>query len=134
MLQCNVGLGPTCVGAMGWVRAHIRSAALLALFALALQTALSFGHFHGISTTNAGVGQVVSATASSAPDNDRHSDGAADICAVCAVMAMAGTMLAATPPALPALLADALHHRLIDVAFAERTFRGVFQPRGPPYA
>jgi hypothetical protein len=119
---------------MGWVRTHIRWGARLALIALSLQFALSFGHFHGIPSPNPAVGHIAAATVPLDPDNDRHSDGTSDVCAVCAVIAMAGTMLAAAPPALAAPLADRLDHRRTDPAFTERTLRFAFQPRGPPHA
>src|SRR3977135_1400672 len=100
---------------MKWFRSNIKHGSRTALFALAVQFALSFGHFHGIaaqaaSAIEAGLTQADLATIVAAPDaagkaadkqlpsnHDRHST---DACAICAVIALAGNLLLATPPAL----------------------------------
>ncbi|MGP9810652.1 hypothetical protein ACTZWT_03960 [Rhodopseudomonas sp. NSM] len=118
---------------MGWVRAYIRSGARLALIALALQFALSFGHFHGIDFPAPAIAQAASAIGPDSPDSDHHHNAAADLCAICAIVSMASTMLDAAPPALPLRLADPLHYRIAAVTAADPTQQpGGFQPRAPP--
>jgi hypothetical protein len=63
-------------------------------------------------------------------DRDHHP---ADACAICAVMAMAGTVLFSAPPIL--LLPDAVEilHRITDAEFSHLKSAGTaFQPRAPP--
>ena len=84
---------------MNWFRKHVKTGSRLALFALAIQFALSFGHFHGefagaapaIETGLANADPALAATlaASQAPseaaqqpsnhDTDRHGSD----CAIC---------------------------------------------------
>ena len=89
-----------------WFRNNIRTGSRLALFALAIQFALSFGHFHAsaapaIATglTQADLAYIGTAAAPDAvreaarqqqpaiPDTDQQP---ADACAICAVIALAG--------------------------------------------
>ncbi len=90
---------------MGWIRPRIGSGAWLALFALALQIVLAFGHNHfghhgdGLSAAT----KLVAGYSSSAPAGPDRDDGdglAGDGCAICATLALAATALAATPPLL----------------------------------
>jgi predicted lysophospholipase L1 biosynthesis ABC-type transport system permease subunit len=135
---------------MKWFRSNIRSGVRLALFALFVQFALSFGHFHALAapspsatqstlthTKAIGSGDLVvqgqRARPKQAPakhDNDQNDP---DGCAICAVMAMAGTVLSASPPIL--LLPDAVEflYRTTDAEFLHLKSAGVaFQPRAPP--
>lgn len=126
---------------MKWFRSNIRNGARLALLALLVQFALSFGHVHGL------VPQAAAATQSALPADHgadskatpqqapaKHdSDQPVDVCAICVVMAMASTVLFATPPIL--LLPDAVEivHRITDAEFAHLKSAGTaFQPRAPP--
>jgi hypothetical protein len=60
---------------------------------------------------------------------------AGDDCAICAVMALANTMLDAAPPLLPSPHATAFSHGPIAARFAEPDpVRVAFQPRAPPTA
>lgn len=116
---------------MNWVRAHIRLGARLALVALAIQFAAAFGHFDALATAHA----PATATAAAVPDHSApdHHDGAADLCAVCAVVAMASAMLDASPPALPLQTSDRLREYLTAFAAADPApLPGGFQPRAPP--
>jgi Protein of unknown function (DUF2946) len=135
---------------MKWFRANARHGSRLALFALLVQFALSFGHFHPLAAKAAPAIQtglthadpVQSGTARdaanaaahkrlpSSPDNDQPP---ADGCAICAVIALAANVLLATPPALP--LPRAVEHVYLttDAGFAHRTSaRHGFQSRAPP--
>ncbi|RJF63835.1 hypothetical protein [Rhodopseudomonas palustris] len=114
---------------MNWVRAHLGLGARLALIALAIQFAAAFGHFDAVATPHS---QVFATTVpdSSAPD---HHDGAADLCAICAVVAMANAMLDASPPALPPRSSHHLHQHIAAHAAVEpAALHGGFQPRAPP--
>jgi hypothetical protein len=124
---------------MKWFRSNIRTGAKLAFLALLLQFALSFGHIHGFAPQAASATQSVlpadhaadgkSRPAPSKPDSDQTND----VCAICAVMAMASTVLFSAPPIL--LLPDAVEilHRITDAEFAHLKSAGAaFQPRAPP--
>jgi hypothetical protein len=137
---------------MRWFRSNIRAGSRLALFALAIQFVLSFGHFHGVAAQAApamqsgsarsdasnGIGRsapdAVVASAQQQPasnhDSDQHPN---DVCAICAVMALASTVLFATPPVL--LLPQAIEflYRTTDAEFVHlNSARVAFQPRAPP--
>ena len=125
---------------MKWFRSNIRTGARLALLALLVQFALSFGHIHGFAP------QAASATTQSVlpadhaadtklqPAPAKHdSDQTNDVCAICAVMAMASTVLFSSPPIL--LLPDAVQilQAITDAEFAHLKSAGTaFQPRAPP--
>ena len=58
-----------------------------------------------------------------------------DDCAICAVMALANTMLDAAPPLLPSPYATAFSYGPVAARFAEPDpVRVAFQPRAPPIA
>ncbi|HXQ08369.1 MAG TPA: DUF2946 family protein [Bradyrhizobium sp.] len=137
---------------MKWFRSNIKHGSRLALFALAVQFALSFGHSHGIAAQAAPAiqsGPVLSdlsyATSLPAPatvngstqpsPSDQDSDRQpADTCAICAVMALANTLLFATPPPL-LLLPQAVEFLYLttDAEFVHlNSARVAFQPRAPP--
>jgi len=115
---------------MQWVRSNIRLGARTALFALAFQLALSFGHFHAVAAPTAASIQSTQQLPAPAPDSDQHPD---DFCAICAVIALASTAMAAAPPALPIPQAFELTHPPIDATFVHpRPARAAFQSRAPP--
>ena len=147
--------------AMKWFRSNIRHGSRLALLALAIQLVLSFGHHHGAvafaapviaaqagdagapagtTTTAKQPAAQTAAVDDSAPalavtpakpaPNPNH-DG--DNCAICGVMALAGTVLFTEPPVL--LLPEAYHflYATTDAEFSHlKSKRVVFQPRAPP--
>jgi hypothetical protein len=137
---------------MNWFRKHVKTGARLALFALAIQFALSFGHFHPLAAAQAapaiqaGLTQADLAyietsaaqdTATAAaqkqqpsnPDNDQP----ADSCAICAVIALAGNVLFATPPVLLLPQAVELLYLTTDAEFVHlKSPRHAFQSRAPP--
>jgi hypothetical protein len=134
---------------MKWFRSNLRSGSRLALFALAVQFLLSFGHFHA-GAQAASVGTVGFAAAHlHAFDSLAHANASgplrlkgsgdvpggqpADDCAICAVMALANAMVDATPPCLSAPRAVAFFYL---TAAVERIDPGparyAFQPRAPP--
>lgn len=138
---------------MKWFRSNIRHGSRLALVALAIQFALSFGHFHGNAAQAAPAIQSSQAQASSsnadlvaapdialsesaqpqaAPDQDSGQQPA-DNCAICAVIALANTVLFATPPLLELPQAIEFLHQTTDAEFIHlNSVRVAFQPRAPP--
>jgi hypothetical protein len=115
---------------MKWLRSNIRHGTRLALLALAVQFVLSFGHVHGITAQAAP--SIHSSQQLPAPghDSDQHPD---DYCAICAVIALASTALAATPPALPVPQAFELKPPPVGATVSRsRSMRAAFQSRAPP--
>jgi Protein of unknown function (DUF2946) len=133
---------------MNWFRSNIKSGARLALFALFVQFALSFGHFHAlvapaqaapstlpsISVVDAGDLAVESlAKPQQAPAKQDGDQQLPDACAICAVIAMASTVLSASPPILLLPEAIELLYRSTDAEFVHLKSAGSsFQPRAPP--
>ncbi|MEA2867756.1 MAG: hypothetical protein QOE39_2471 [Bradyrhizobium sp.] len=138
---------------MKWFRSNIKQGSRLALFALAVQFALSFGHFHRVAAQAAPAIQshlapsdLSQSIASSAPDavsqsaqpqqpaSDPDSDQKQpnDACAICAVIAMANAVLFA-PPLLLLPQAVEFLYLTTDAEFAHlNSARVAFQPRAPP--
>jgi hypothetical protein len=118
---------------MRWFRSNIKHGSRIALFALAIQFALSFGHFHRVAAEAATVA-VSQYAQQQQPASDRDSDQHAnDVCAICAVMAMASTALFATPPVLQPPQAIELSSLATDAEFVHvNSVRVAFQPRAPP--
>lgn len=135
---------------MKWFRSNIKSGARLALFALFVQFALSYGHFHALAAPSPSATQSAlshtTVTGSSglavqneqarpkqAPGKQDNDQNGPDGCAICAVMAMAGTVLSASPPIL--LLPEVVEflYRTTDAEFVHLKSAGTaFQPRAPP--
>jgi len=116
---------------MKWSRSKAKSLSLLALFALAVQFALSFGHIHADAFTSPAAISDYASTPT--PDSEHQQDDPADICAICATVAMANAMVDAAPPALLAPLdanASAIFTDLASLITA--TGLVAFQSRAPP--
>ncbi|CCD99299.1 DUF2946 family protein [Bradyrhizobium sp. STM 3809] len=122
---------------MSWFRANIRDVSRLALFALLLQFALAFGHVHG-SAGQAADGGITVAERHTGPapaSQDPDQQPAADSCAICAVMAMAQSILLSPPPALDLPTAvDIRPLKTIAESFDVVVIGTAFQPRAPPIA
>ena len=121
---------------MKWFRSNIRHGARLALFAMLVQFALTFGHSHwfaqATSLAQASIQQSASVEKQSpaGPDRDQPGD---DNCAICALVAMAGTVTFATPPLLLLPQAVELLDRATDAEFIHlESATTAFQPRAPP--
>ncbi len=133
---------------MKWFRSNIRHGSRTALFALAVQFVLSFGHFHGLAAQAApaiqsdlsyvngvAVQDAVSPAAQpQQPASNHDSDQQpGDICAICAVIALANTVLFATPPLLLLPQAVEFLYLTTDAEFVHLGgVRVAFQPRAPP--
>lgn len=132
---------------MKWFRSNIKHGARLALFALLVQFALSFGHSHwfvqaapllnsSLQQADAGQGAAspdpgtLQQKAPTKPGHDQHGD---DNCAICAVVSMASTVVFATPPLLHLPEAVEFLYRTTDAEFLHLKSAGTaFQPRAPP--
>ncbi|MFB9268685.1 DUF2946 family protein [Bradyrhizobium erythrophlei] len=138
---------------MKWFRKHIKTGSRLALFALAVQFVLSFGHFHSLAVaqaapaaqtglsltdlayvgTSATPDLAIEVTHTQPParhDNDRHP---ADNCAICTVISLAGSLLFAAPPVLLLPEAVELLRRATDAEFLHlKAAPSAFRSRAPP--
>jgi Protein of unknown function (DUF2946) len=97
---------------MGWFRSRSRWGSCLALFALALQLVLSFGHVHlehsapdydHASTLSDAHAAAVATTADDDHAGKESPALADDCCPICALIHLAGALLPAEAPALPRL-------------------------------
>lgn len=131
---------------MKWFRSNIRHGARLALFAMLVQFALTFGHSHWFAqaaplaqsslqqTDSSSIASIDRAAVQkqSPAGSDREQPGE-DNCAICAVVAMAGTVVSATPPVLLLPQAIELLQLTTDAEFVHLKSAGTaFQPRAPP--
>ena len=150
---------------MKWFRSNIRLGSRLALLALAIQFLLSFGHFHedtaqaasaSMDANRPGLHHRLVLAAAQVSTTERASQARAakllspvpsktsghtplgypcNDCAICAVMALASTVVDAAPPLLPAPHATAFFYLAAGDRFAEpHLARVAFQPRAPPIA
>lgn len=118
------------IAGMKWLRSNIRHGARLALLALAVQFVLSFAHVHGIVAQAAPSIHSSQQLPASGDDSDQHPG---DFCAVCAVIALASTAVAASPPTLPIPQAFELKPRPISATVVDpRPKRAAFRSRAPP--
>ncbi len=139
---------------MKWVRSNIKQGTRLALFALAVQFVLSFGHFHavaaqmppaghsgltqsGVSVADVALAGSLSAWLSQSPQKPRpasdHDSDPNDPCAICAVIAMAHAVTFATPPVLLLPQAIKFVYLTADARFLDlNSASQAFQPRAPP--
>jgi len=133
-----------------WFRKHIKQGSRLALVALAIQFALSFGHFHGIAAqaapaiqtglTQADLAYVGTSAARDGAEAARKqqpatpdTDQPTDVCAICAVISLAGNVLFATPPLLQLPQAAELLYLTTDAEFVHlNPVHPAFQSRAPP--
>ena len=108
----------------------------LALFALALQLALSFGHIHHHESSAAhltiAVGTAPHSSSVPASSNDDDDDDDAH-CAICWSMTLAGTAILPVPPIvlLPRSV-EAMTIRWVAIAITAVARHTSFQPRAPP--
>jgi hypothetical protein len=138
---------------MKWFRSNVRLGSRLALFALAIQFLLAFGHFHGSAQAASalpdarqlGLHDVVGFAATYLDASDRSAGARpaghepagqpADDCAICAVMALANAMVDASAPCLPVPQAAAFSYLPDEAGFlVSNSARAAFQPRAPPIA
>ena len=132
---------------MKWFRNNVKHGSRLALLALAIQFALSFGHFHGgavLAAPAAGLAQVdhgqipvaplatTEAAQTQTPSN-HDTDQPGEACAICAVISLANSLVYSTPPMLLLPQAVELLYLTTDAEFAHLgSVHTGFQSRAPP--
>jgi len=130
-----------------WFRKHVQLGSRLALCALAIQFALSFGHFHAVAAPAIATGLTQAdpghAPTPGAPDatseaaqqqrSNHDSDRPAEACAICAVISLANNLVFSTPPLLLLPQAVELLYLTVDAEFAHlNSVHPAFQSRAPP--
>ena len=126
---------------MCWFRSRSRFGSYLALFALAFQLAVSFGHVHldKIDPLFAGSAAFASTQPGdevSAPSSPTgREDVADDCCPICTLIHLAGTIVPAeTPPLpLPGIFFRPRHETAVAFDLTAQP-RVLFQARAPPLA
>jgi hypothetical protein len=119
---------------MQWFRVKLKVGARLALFALALQIALSLGHVHPGDFRHVGGGLAAggASSAPSAPSQQPVRD-ADDYCAICATIHLAATSLLPQAPPLPVPFASqTVEHFNSTAPSSLPARRAPFQSRAPP--
>jgi len=116
---------------MRWFRGNERGTAWLALLALAVQLAVSFGHVH-VPDVHAGLTAGIAAGASTPADDPQHPGP--DGCAVCAVIHLAGTLALPAPVVLATPAFARVAWPASPAAATRPTHRDQFRARGPPQA
>ena len=120
---------------MKWLRARTRKLSLLALFALAMQIGLSFGHFHHDRAVSGKTTIVSSLASSTSPDSGKDTDSRGDQCAICATIALANALIDSLPPTLPLPVATTASDTLRAAAASDASTHPLgFQSRAPPIA
>jgi len=120
---------------MRWFRHNIRHGSWLALIALAINLALSFGHVHVTEGQHSGRHVLAAAIPPHGGQTKGHSGqgDADDLCPICMAATAIANGLAPAPPALPLRLAYVTIDRAtMPVAVVVDQQRVPFQSRGPP--
>jgi DUF2946 family protein len=124
---------------MGWFRAKSRLGGRLALFALAVQFILAFGHIHpddiyGSLNAPSLVHTVGLATADSTPSLSSDHSAIVDdeFCAICATISLLGNSVAAQTPRLSLPEPQAVERASRVVAVVLTPLWQPFQSRAPP--
>jgi hypothetical protein len=127
---------------MGWFRSNRCSVVRLALFALACQFVLAFGHVHlgKISAGSDSLAIVADVGSSSADESSsappKKPAGLADVfCPVCASVGMASALVAPTSPTVARPVSASQNLRWSSAGIDPQSFdRLLFDARGPPSA
>jgi hypothetical protein len=128
---------------MRFFRSHRLKVASLALFALTCQFVLAFGHVHLNRLAGNSNHWVVAAAAATvtpadlpiSPRQNNPSGLGEDFCAVCASVSLAGALVVAATPALPAPISFVDELRWPFAAAAAASIGHFhFDARGPPRA
>ncbi|MBR1280868.1 DUF2946 family protein [Bradyrhizobium sp. AUGA SZCCT0177] len=132
---------------MKWFRNNVKHGSRLALLALAIQFALSFGHFHPVAPAIASsltqvdldhaqipaVPEAAGQAAQAQPPSSHDTDHPAEACAICAVISLANNLVFPAPPLLLLPQAIELLYLTTDAEFAHlSSVRSPFQSRAPP--
>ena len=133
---------------MNWFRSNIKQGSRLALLALSIQFALSFGHFHALAAAPAIAASLAQADLDhgpvvAAPDaaseaaqqqpSNHDTDQPIEPCAICAVISLANNLVFSTLPLLLLPQAIELLYLATDAEFAHLdSVHPAFQSRAPP--
>ena len=121
---------------MHWVRSKRRFGSGAALFALAIQLVLSFGHIHLEDIQ--GSPAVITALSKAQPDtppNDDRGTGGHDFCAICVALNLTSSSILPTV-VLPATPVDQPHRWIADFHLTRVSYgvHFLFQARAPPHS
>jgi hypothetical protein len=129
---------------MRWIRSHVRLGSWCALFALAVQVVVSFGHAHradfgwpsGFLPSSAIAAEQPAAPLPAAPAAPVKPTGLAfDYCAICAVMNLAASAVPAAAPGLPVpIVRGGLRFWIVRNISPAELPHLLFQARAPPLA
>jgi hypothetical protein len=127
---------------MRWFRSRKRAGSYLALFALAFQLAVSFGHVHleRVAPLAAGASALAGAPPSAddrnAPSNPAgREDLADDRCPICTLIHLAGALVPAEMPSLPRpTVFGRLRLELAAEFDLTASHAALFRARAPPIA
>jgi hypothetical protein len=126
---------------MGWFRANSRLGGKLALFALAIQLFLSFGHIHPDDLYGSLKAPFPThAYRHSAADQgltvskDQSAQITDDFCAICASVSLLGSSIAAESPKVALPEPQTVERAAYVITFVIAPHRGPFQSRAPPVA
>jgi hypothetical protein len=136
------GINRAKLTTMRWFRSRSRLGAYLALFALAFQLAVSFGHVHldHFAPASAGASALAGAQPSgddrNAPSNPAGREHPADDhCPICTLIHLAGTLVPAEAPSLPLpTVFGRLRLELAAEFDLTASHAAVFRARAPPIA
>jgi hypothetical protein len=118
---------------MRWFRRYIGQSAWLALTALAMNLALSFGHIHPIGHSARGAVVAPLAPTDSQKPGHQHDGLADELCQICLAALAIANGVASAPPALPHPIAYSLLDRASEPQLASfESPRAAFQSRAPP--
>jgi hypothetical protein len=128
---------------MHWFRSRSSLGAWLAPFALTAQLVVSFGHVHldrnasapGHQSALLASDAPTSADVASLPASDEAPALADDYCAICALIHLAGTVVASEPPALslPVVFGRAHTQSTAEFGLTAQS-HALFAARAPPLA
>lgn len=124
---------------MRWFRSHLAAGSRLALFALAVQFFVTFGHVHleGLiagSTTSAAAVRHAAVSLHNPGDGSQQTPGTADDdCPICSLIQLASTSAPSVAPPLPTpTMLGGLKLAAPDDIWRAASHRLAFLARGPP--
>jgi hypothetical protein len=120
---------------MSWFRARLRLSSRIALFALAFQLAVSFGHVHLDAVAGTSSPAIAAALGGTTPASGDTSDRLDHCCPICALIHFAGALVLAQPPVmpLPAVFAQWRPDAAVTFGFTTPP-PAFFSARAPPIA
>ena len=123
------------VATMHWIRSRLRLGSCVALFALAVQLVLTFGHVHLDGLGGHSSVRIETAAGAVAPAGHHGPKAADDYCAACALIHLAGTLVPAAAALPLPLMFGQLHRPHLTLRFALPASPPTpFAARAPPLA